>query len=112
MVSSLSEKPKRWLYQKKTTRLLNAKNRQNIHIRAKTTTRVHGYSIPVSVALVGTIDLDPDIVCLLFGQCCELCPTGWQVETCNLFVQMLWQQVDIVLVLLGSICLLPIPKQI
>merc|ERR1719313_343510 len=65
--------------------------------------------IPVCVRLVGSLTLDTNVVCLLLCQYCELCTQGIQVQPSNLLIQLLWQEVYIILVLL---CLLPILQEI
>merc|ERR1712113_212439 len=57
-------------------------------------------SVPVRVAFEGSIDLHSDVVGLLLSWNCHLRTQCWKVQACNLFIQVLGQQVDLVLVAL------------
>ena len=51
--------------------------------------------VAVGVLLERTIHLDADVVGLLLGELGEVCTQRWQVEGCNLLIQLLGQQVHI-----------------
>ena len=67
-------------------------------------------SVSVGVWLVRTFNLHTNVVCLLFGQCCHLGTECSQVQTSNLLVQLLRQQVH--LIGLVSLVLLGVLKQV
>ena len=58
-------------------------------------------SIPVCVRLVRAPDLHTDVVRLLLAQCCHFSTKCRQVQSCNLFVQFLGEQIHLILVCLG-----------
>merc|ERR1712003_156511 len=68
--------------------------------------------VAIRVWLVRAFSLDADVLGLLLCQLCKLGAESWEVEASYLLIQVLWQQVDIVLVLLGSISLLPVSQQV
>merc|ERR1712196_285726 len=70
---------------------------------------LYNFSIPVCVRLVWAINLDSNVVRLLLCQRCQLCTQRSQVEASHLLVKLLWEEVDVVLVLL---CLLPVLEEI
>merc|ERR1712078_10493 len=74
--------------------------------------RVSECLVAISVWLVWAFNLDADVLGLLLCQLCKLGAESWEVEASYLLIKMLWQQVDIVLVLLGSISLLPVSQQV
>merc|ERR1711972_453035 len=67
------------------------------------------FSVPVSVAFEGSIDLHSDVICLLLSWNCHLGTQCWKVQVCNLFIQVLWQQVDLVFV---ALVFLPICEKV
>merc|ERR1719235_425310 len=67
-------------------------------------------SVSVGVWLVRAFNLHTNVVCLLFGQCCHLGAKCSQVQTSNLLVQLLRQQVN--LIGLVSFVLLCVLKQV
>merc|ERR1712190_637660 len=66
-------------------------------------------SVPVSVAFQGSIDLHSDVIGLLLSWNCHLGTQCWKVQACNLFVQVLWQQVNVVFV---ALVFLPICEKV
>merc|ERR1711904_568947 len=70
---------------------------------------LYTFSIPVCVRLVWPHDVDANVICLLLCQCCELCTQGRQMEPGHLLVQLLWEEVHVVFVLLR---LLPVLEEI
>merc|ERR1719401_615181 len=66
-------------------------------------------SVAVSVRLEGALSLDADVISLLLAELCEAGTQRRQVERCHLFVKLLGQKVNIVLVGLG---LLPILEDV
>merc|ERR1712070_320420 len=64
----------------------------------KTTTRSR--SIPVGVGLEGTRHLHANVVCLFFAQLSQLCAKCGEMQAGDLFIQLFWQQVHVVLVCL------------
>merc|ERR1719401_910763 len=66
-------------------------------------------SVAVSVRLEGALSLDADVISLLLAELCEAGTQGWQVERCHLFVKLLGQEINIVLV---GLRLLPILEDV
>merc|ERR1711935_459962 len=67
------------------------------------------YLIAVSVGLEGAVVTHANVLSLLLRKLRHLSTQSWQTKGGNLLVELLWQEVDIVLVGLG---LLPILQQI
>merc|ERR1712072_558637 len=66
-------------------------------------------SIPVGVRLEWTSHLDTNVVRLFLRELRQLSAKRWQMQACNLLVQLLGQQVYIILVGLG---LLPVLQEV
>merc|ERR1719327_2285739 len=66
-------------------------------------------SISVCVRLVWAANLHADVVSLLLAQLSHLCSQCWQVQSRNLLVQLLSQQIHFILV---SLALLPVLQNV
>merc|ERR1711870_228894 len=66
-------------------------------------------SVPVSVTLEWALHADANVISLLLAELGQLCAQSRQVQICDLLIQSLGQQIDIVLVCLG---LLPVLQDI
>merc|ERR1712217_183478 len=69
-------------------------------------------SISVRVALVRTTHFHSNVIRLLLAQLCEVSTQSWKVEPCNLFIQIFWQQINVILVFARSVGFLPISQQV
>merc|ERR1719401_2226060 len=65
--------------------------------------------VPVSVWLERALDFHTDVVSLLLGECGELGTERRQVQSSDLLVQLLWQQINIICV---AFVLLPVLQQV
>merc|ERR1711865_1114770 len=65
--------------------------------------------VPVSVWLERALHFHTNVVSLLLGECGELGTERRQVESCNLLVQVLWQQINIIFV---ALVLLPVLQKV
>merc|ERR1719401_191410 len=65
--------------------------------------------VPVSVWLERALDFHTNVVSLLLGECGELGTERRQVQSRNLLVQLLWQQINIILV---ALVLLPVLQKV
>merc|ERR1712139_190052 len=65
--------------------------------------------VPVGVGLVRTIHLHTDVIGLLLAQSCHVSPQCGQMQSRNLLVQLLWQQVYVVFV---SLRLFPVLEDV
>merc|ERR1719433_2411204 len=66
-------------------------------------------SIPVRVGLEGPINFDSDVISLRLAELCKLGSQCREVQICNLLIQGLRQQIDIVFV---PAVLFSVPKEI
>merc|ERR1712039_867215 len=67
------------------------------------------YSIAISVWFEGAFNFHTNVVCLLLGKRRELSTKSWQVQSSNLLIKFLREQVHFVFV---ALVLLPILQQI
>merc|ERR1719401_3203736 len=65
--------------------------------------------VSVSVWLKRALDFHPNVVSLLLGECGELGAERRQVQSSNLLVQLLWQQIHVILV---ALVLLPVLQKV
>merc|ERR1711900_126807 len=65
--------------------------------------------VPVVIALEGAIRAHPDVVCLLLRELRKVGTQSREMQLRDLFVQLLWQEVDVVLV---GLCLLPVLQKV
>merc|ERR1719240_2215395 len=66
-------------------------------------------SVPVCARLLGAAHLHANVVSLLLAQLSHLCSQCWQVQSRNLLVQLLRQQIHFILV---SLALLPVLQNV
>merc|ERR1719149_534763 len=79
-----------------------------IHKKTHTKTAAKLHLIPVGVALVWASHRDANVVCLLLRRHGQLGTKSGQMQTSNLLIQVLGQQVDIILVCLSCLVLLEV----
>merc|ERR1712078_63820 len=65
--------------------------------------------VPVSVWLERALDFHTNVVSLLLGECGELGAKRRQVQSCDLLIELLWQQVHLIFV---ALVLLPVLQKV
>lgn len=64
-------------------------------------------SVSVAGVLEGSVHLHVDVVGLLFGEHGQLGSEGWEMEGGDLFVELLWQNVDFADFVFAGVSVLP-----